>query len=44
MVEYQVSVREFGSLNVFNDQDEAVRLSSLWLEGTGVLVFVRHFG
>ena len=44
MVEYQVSVQEFGSLNVYDDQDEAVKLSELWQEGTAVLVFVRHFG
>lgn len=44
MVQYQVSVQELGSLNVYDDQDEAVKLSSLWQDGTGVLVFVRHFG
>jgi len=44
MVQYQVSVAEFGSLNVYDDNDEAVKLSSLWQKGTAVLVFVRHFG
>ncbi len=44
MVQYQVSVQEFGSLNVYDDQDEAVKLSSLWQNETAVLVFVRHFG
>lgn len=44
MVQYQVSVEKFGSLNVYDDNDEAVRLSSLWQEKTAVLVFVRHFG
>lgn len=44
MVQYQVSVEEFGSFNVYDDGDEAVKLSSLWLKKTAVLVFVRHFG
>jgi hypothetical protein len=44
MVQYPISVEEFGSLNVYDDRDEAVKLSSLWQKGTAVLVFVRHFG
>ena len=44
MVQYQLSVEKFGSLNVYDDNDKAVKLSSLWLKGTAVLVFVRHFG
>ncbi len=44
MVQYQISVEEFGSFNVYNDNEEAVKLSSLWHKGPAVLVFVRHFG
>lgn len=44
MVQYQISVEEFGSLNVYDDQEEAIKLSSLWQNGAAVLVFVRHFG
>ncbi len=44
MVQYQVSVEEFGSLNVYNDSEEVIKLSSLWQKQTAVLVFVRHFG
>jgi len=44
MVQYTIAVEEFGSLNVYDDNDEAVKLSSLWQKGTAVLVFVRHFG
>jgi len=44
MVEYQISVEEFGSLKVYDDNEEAVQLSTLWQKKTAVLVFVRHFG
>lgn len=44
MVQYQISVEKFGSLTVYNDSEEAVKLSSLWLNQTTVFVFVRHFG
>lgn len=44
MVQYQISVEEFGSLNVYNESEETVKLSTLWQEKTAVLVFVRHFG
>ena len=44
MVQYQISVEEFGSLNAYDDSEEAVKLSTLWQKGTAVLVFVRHFG
>jgi hypothetical protein len=44
MVQYQISVEKFGSLTVYNDSEEAVKLSSLWKKQTAVLVFVRHFG
>ena len=44
MVQYQISVEKLGSLNVYNDSEEAVKLSSLWQKQTAVLVFVRHFG
>lgn len=44
MVQYQISVEKFGSLAVYNDSEEAVKLSSLWQKQTAVLVFVRHFG
>lgn len=44
MVQYQISVEKFGSLTVYNDSEEAVKLSSLWQKQTAVLVFVRHFG
>jgi len=44
MDQYKISVEEFGSLNVYNDSEEVVKLSTLWQKGTAVLVFVRHFG
>ena len=44
MVQYQISVEEFGSLNAYDDSEEAVKLSTLWQKETAVLVFVRHFG
>jgi hypothetical protein len=44
MVQYQISVENFGSLTVYNDSEETVKLSSLWQKQTAVLVFVRHFG
>jgi hypothetical protein len=44
MVQYVISVEKFGSLDVYNDNEEPVKLSSLWLKETAVLVFVRHFG
>lgn len=44
MVQHQISVEEFGSLNVYDDNEETVKLSSFWQKGTAVLVFVRHFG
>lgn len=44
MVQYQVSVEEFGCLSVYDGSNKAVKLSSLWQKGTAVLVFVRHFG
>jgi hypothetical protein len=44
MVQYQISVEDYGSLNVYNESEEAVKLSTLWQKETAVLVFVRHFG
>ena len=44
MVQYQISVEEFGSLNAYDDREKAVKLSTLWQKGPAVLVFVRHFG
>jgi len=44
MVQYQISVEKFGSLIVYNESEEAVKLSSFWQKQTAVLVFVRHFG
>ncbi len=44
MVQNQISVEKLGSLTVYNDSEEAVKLSSLWQKQTAVLVFVRHFG
>ncbi len=44
MGQYQISVEEFGSFNVYDDSEEAVKLSTLWQKETAVLVFVRHFG
>ena len=44
MVQYQISVEEFGSLTAYDDSEETVKLSTLWQKGTAVLVFVRHFG
>lgn len=39
-----VSVKHLGELLVHDEQNEPVKLSSLWQEKTAVLVFVRHFG
>ncbi len=44
MVQHIISVEKFGSLDVYNDNEEPVKLSSLWQKATAVLVFVRHFG
>lgn len=44
MDQSQISVEEFGILNVYNDSEEAVKLSTLWQKEPAVLVFVRHFG
>lgn len=44
MVQYQISVEKFGSLNVYDNSEEAVKMSTLWQKETAVLVFVRHFG
>ncbi len=44
MIQYQISVEEFGSFNVYDDNEEVVKLSTLWQKGTAALVFVRHFG
>lgn len=44
MVEHEISVEQFGSLTAYDDNDEAVQLSTLWQKGPAVLVFVRHFG
>ncbi len=44
MVQYQISVEEFGSLNVYDEREETVKLSTLWQKGAAVIVFVRHFG
>jgi hypothetical protein len=38
------SMDRFKDLTVLNEQGEAVKLSTLWLKKTAVLVFVRHFG
>jgi hypothetical protein len=39
-----LSVKNLGELAVLNEQNEQVKLSTLWKDKTGVLVFVRHFG
>ena len=44
MVQYPISIENFGSLTAYNDNEEAIKLSSLWQKQTAVLVFVRHFG
>jgi len=44
MVQSQISVEELGSFNVYDDREEAIKLSTLWQKETAVLVFVRHFG
>ena len=44
MVEYQISVEQFGSLTAYGDNEEAVQLSTLWQKKPTALVFVRHFG
>ena len=44
MVDYQISVEQFGSITVYDDCEEVIQLSTLWQKETAVLVFVRHFG
>ncbi len=44
MVEYQISVEQFGSLTAYDDSEEAVQFSTLWQKTPTALVFVRHFG
>ncbi len=39
-----VSAEALGTICVYNENDEAVRLSDLWNKTKSVLVFVRHFG
>ena len=44
MVEYQISVEQFGSHTAYDDSEQEIKLSTLWQKETAVLVFVRHFG
>ncbi len=39
-----VSIEQLASLEVFDEQGEALMLSQLWQTQPAVLVFVRHFG
>lgn len=40
----KISTKNLGELAVLNEQNEQVKLSTLWKGQTGILVFVRHFG
>ncbi len=44
MAQHEISVEEFGSLDVYNENEETVAVSSLWQKATAAIVFVRHFG
>jgi len=44
MVQSQISVEQFGTIIVYDDDEKAIQLSTLWQNETAVLVFVRHFG
>ena len=39
-----LSVENLGDLVVLDDENESVKLSTLWQDKPAVLVFVRHFG
>jgi hypothetical protein len=39
-----ISVEALGEIHVYNENDEAIRLSDFWDKKKAVLVFVRHFG
>lgn len=44
MKKKEIPVEELGEIEVYDENDEAVDLSSLWEKTTAVLIFVRQFG
>ncbi len=44
MKQKDISVKVLGEYTVYNENNEAVRLSDFWKKKKAVLVFVRHFG
>jgi hypothetical protein len=38
------SVQALGEIEVYNEDNDTVLLSTLWADKTAVLFFVRHFG
>jgi hypothetical protein len=44
MSQHNISITQFGSLEVYTEQEQTVRLAHFWSAGVAVFVFVRHFG
>ena len=44
METYDFSVQALGEIEVYNEDNDTVLLSTLWADKTAVLFFVRHFG
>ena len=44
MTDKPIDTASLGSMNVVDEDNGQVLLSSFWQEKTAVLVFVRHFG
>ena len=44
MEAYDFSVQALGKIEVYNEDNDPVLLSTLWADKTAVLFFVRHFG
>jgi len=44
MISDNIDIQQFGKLTVYDDSAASIQLSSLWENGTAVLIFIRHFG
>jgi hypothetical protein len=44
MEAYDFSVQALGKIEIYNEENEDILLSTLWADKTAVLFFVRHFG
>jgi len=44
MEAYDFSVQALGKIEIYNEENEGILLSTLWADKTAVLFFVRHFG